>query len=493
MNNQIVCRVFSGKTIPKLTRKNANLTIRNHNDRLNESYSNKDIIKKMSIRNIELNEEYDKTKDNYISLFDKKIEQGIFRTTGLKPDAQIFDELLHDVNSEYWLTYKEHGFDSPYEFALEYFNECYKFDCEKFGKDKIISFVIHADEINRPLTDKYGYDIWHYHAHAVVVPTVEKVKYFSKRSKDKAGQVKERFQQVSRSKFWESKKGEPKSYEILQDEIYNHMQKTELFKELTRGTKGSKKDWQTVPDFKERMDEQRKLDKKIEAKKQEIELLKMKKEELLLSPTETILEDPQAKEFISEFNTVLKESHSNTYPELELEFNTKDDKWLNDKVEIYDEHISLLKTEKYIKMPLNEWENKKKIINVILKRSEKIKKFFNNKADGFIQSWNKIANGPSALKIKEYEKMKKELNKLGETSFDQNQEIQRLKSENENLKWYKTFYGKIIPILDKSFINGQNTFQYILNMFGFDLRTIEIIKQDLNKLNSKKNRSKMNR
>ena len=101
MNNQIVCRVFSGKTIPKLTRKNANLTIRNHNDRLNESYSNKDIIKKMSIRNIELNEEYDKTKDNYISLFDKKIEQGIFRTTGLKPDAQIFDELLHDVNSEY--------------------------------------------------------------------------------------------------------------------------------------------------------------------------------------------------------------------------------------------------------------------------------------------------------------------------------------------------------------------------------------------------------
>ena len=271
------------------------------------------------------------------------------------------------------------------------------------------------------------------------------------------------------------------------------MQKTELFKELTRGTKGSKKDWQTVPDFKERMDEQRKLDKKIEAKKQEIELLKMKKEELLLSPTETILEDPQAKEFISEFNTVLKESHSNTYPELELEFNTKDDKWLNDKVEIYDEHISLLKTEKYIKMPLNEWENKKKIINVILKRSEKIKKFFNNKADGFIQSWNKIANGPSALKIKEYEKMKKELNKLGETSFDQNQEIQRLKSENENLKWYKTFYGKIIPILDKSFINGQNTFQYILNMFGFDLRTREIIKQDLNKLNSKKNRSKMNR
>ena len=89
--------------------------------------------------------------------------------------------------------------------------------------------------------------------------------------------------------------------------------------------------------------------------------------------------------------------------------------------------------------------------------------------------------------------MKKELNKLGETSFDQNQEIQRLKSENENLKWYKTFYGKIIPILDKSFINGQNTFQYILNMFGFDLRTREIIKQDLNKLNSKKNRSKMNR
>ena len=144
-------------------------------------------------------------------------------------------------------------------------------------------------------------------------------------------------------------------------------------------------------------------------------------------------------------------------------------------------------------MPLNEWENKKKIINVILKRSEKIKKFFNNKADGFIQSWNKIANGPSALKIKEYEKMKKELNKLGETSFDQNQEIQRLKSENENLKWYKTFYGKIIPILDKSFINGQNTFQYILNMFGFDLRTREIIKQDLNKLNSKKNRSEMNR
>ena len=66
---------------------------------------------------------------------------------------------------------------------------------------------MHADEINRAMTEALGREVYHYHLHVVYVPVVEKQILWSKRCKDKAliDTVKEPVMQVSRSKKWASK------------------------------------------------------------------------------------------------------------------------------------------------------------------------------------------------------------------------------------------------------------------------------------------------
>ena len=109
------------------------------------------------------------------------------------------------------------------------------------GEQYILSAVMHADEINRAMTEALGREVYHYHLHVVYVPVVEKQILWSKRCKDKAlvGTVKETVMQVSRSKKWASKpllddagkpilqkNGKPvlkKSYSVLQDDFFNYM------------------------------------------------------------------------------------------------------------------------------------------------------------------------------------------------------------------------------------------------------------------------------
>ena len=61
------------------------------------------------------------------------------------------------------------------------------------GEQYILSAVMHADEINRAMTEALGREVYHYHLHVVYVPVVEKQILWSKRCKDKAlvGTVKE--------------------------------------------------------------------------------------------------------------------------------------------------------------------------------------------------------------------------------------------------------------------------------------------------------------
>ena len=54
--------------------------------------------------------------------------------------------------------------------------------CEQY----ILSAVMHADEINRAMTEALGREVYHYHLHVVYVPVVEKQILWSKRCKDKA-------------------------------------------------------------------------------------------------------------------------------------------------------------------------------------------------------------------------------------------------------------------------------------------------------------------
>ena len=127
---------------------------------------------------------------------------GTISTRGLKPDATYYCELIFDVNSAY---FDNHG---GYEFAKQFYADAYKAAVQIVGGEQyVLSAVMHADEINRAMTEALGREVYHYHLHVVYVPVVEKQILWLKRCKDKAlvGTVKETVMQVSRSKKWASK------------------------------------------------------------------------------------------------------------------------------------------------------------------------------------------------------------------------------------------------------------------------------------------------
>ena len=181
---------------------------------------------------------------------------------GLKPDATHYCELVFDVNSAY---FDNHG---GYEFAKQFYADAYKAAVQIVGGEQyILSAVIHADEINRAMTEALGREVYHYHLHVVYVPVVEKQILWSKRCKDKAlvGTVKETVVQVSRSKKWASKpllddagkpvlqkSGKPvlkKSYSVLQDDFFNYM-RAAGYTDVERGERGSTEEHLTITQFK---------------------------------------------------------------------------------------------------------------------------------------------------------------------------------------------------------------------------------------------------
>lgn len=286
-----------------------------HNERKTDSHANPDIIPERKDHNIQFIENY--KGELYTEVFDKLVEEKKISTSGLKGDAVLFNELLFDVNSEYWLNYDKEKYSSEEEFAKAYFGECLKAAEKKYGKENIISAVFHADEINRPLTEQYGYDVWHYHMHVVAIPTVQKEKLWSKRCKDPelVGTVKEIITQVSDSKFWAFKKGEQKSYEKFQDEIYEYIH--ESFPDLLRGQKGSKAKHLNPEEYKTLHDENKQLRNENARLKNEVEFK------------------------IEEYNSLV-----NKYNSLANKYNSLDDKYdkLLDDFEYLERRTDILKT-----------------------------------------------------------------------------------------------------------------------------------------------------
>ena len=204
-----------------------------HNERRNESYGNENVITEMSRYNIHFKDPGDET---YTEFFRRTEAEGVISTRGLRENATLIDEIIIDVNTQY---FEDHG---GYEYAKRFYEEAYHFIEKKFGSDNIVSAVMHADELNTEVSERLGKDVYHYHLHAMVIPVVEKEIRWSKRCKDPElrGTVKEVIHQVSHSKKWASniperdehgeimlrKNGKPKfrkSYSILQDEVYEHM------------------------------------------------------------------------------------------------------------------------------------------------------------------------------------------------------------------------------------------------------------------------------
>ena len=236
-----------------------------HNEREKDSYRNPDIIPQRAAWNVH----FKKPTASYTDLFAQLEAAETISTRGLKPDATHYCELVFDVNSAY---FDNHG---GYEFAKQFYEDAYKAAVQIVGGEQyILSAVMHADEINRAMTEALGREVYHYHLHVVYVPVVEKQILWSKRCKDKAlvGTVKETVMQVSRSKKWASKpllddagkpvlqkSGKPvlkKSYSVLQDDFFNYMRNAG-YTDVERGERGSTEEHLTVTQFKVRREQER--------------------------------------------------------------------------------------------------------------------------------------------------------------------------------------------------------------------------------------------
>ena len=274
-----------------------------HNEREKDSYRNPDIIPQRAAWNVH----FKKPTASYTDLFAQLEAAGTISTRGLKPDATHYCELVFDVNSAY---FDNHG---GYEFAKQFYEDAYKAAVQIVGGEQyILSAVMHADEINRAMTEALSREVYHYHLHVVYVPVVEKQILWSKRCKDKAlvGTVKETVMQVSRSKKWASKplldesgkpvlqkNGKPvlkKSYSVLQDNFFNFM-RAAGYTDIERGERGSTEEHLTVTQFKVQREQERlgSLSAQIDQKEQHLtqtsKALSKKEKELAIVQKKTVI------------------------------------------------------------------------------------------------------------------------------------------------------------------------------------------------------------
>ena len=232
----------------------SNFSIRErHNERMNESYGNGDILPERSALNVH----FKSCAGTYEQEFNRMVDDGAVSLRGLRQDAKVFDELVFDVNSAY---FENHG---GYEYAKQFFAEAYNLAAkEAGGEEYVLSAVLHADEKNKALSEQLGYDAFHYHLHVVYVPVVDKEIKWTKRCKDPAlaGTVKETVKQVSHSKKWPRFKGGNghwvNSYSLLQDRFYEHM-KSAGYTDFERGERGSDAVHLSVMEYKAKQEAER--------------------------------------------------------------------------------------------------------------------------------------------------------------------------------------------------------------------------------------------
>ncbi len=241
-------------------------------ERKNENYDNMNVDLSQTENNVHFKSCGDKTYNEYL---DRLIEEKKVSLRGLKPDATVFDEMILDVNTDYFF---QRG---SYEFAKQFYEDAFHFAERIYGKENIVSAVMHADELNTALSEAYGKPIYHYHLHIMALPVVDKEIKWSKRCKDKnlVGTVKEVIHQVSHSKKWKSakmldengnpilnSKGKPvyhSSYSILQDEFYEYMTNAG-YEGFTRGERGSTAEHLTSIEYK--TEKEKKRLKEVETK-----------------------------------------------------------------------------------------------------------------------------------------------------------------------------------------------------------------------------------
>ena len=278
--------------IDRTSVRNANLTkvqinnTQRHNEREKDSYTNPDIVPDRAALNIHFKE----PAGSYAEMFAQMEADKVISTRGLKDDANLYGELIFDVNSAY---FDNHG---GYDFAKQFYPDAYKSAIEIVGGEQfILSAVMHADERNQAMSEALGRDVYHYHLHVVYIPVVEKRVLWSKRCKNKSlvGTVKETITQVSSSKKWKSlpavdeqgkpilqKNGKPvlrKSYSVLQDDFFNAM-RAAGYTDVERGERGSSEEHLTVTQFKAEREQERLavLERQVEKKEKALQKVEQK-------------------------------------------------------------------------------------------------------------------------------------------------------------------------------------------------------------------------
>ncbi|MBQ6274299.1 MAG: plasmid recombination protein [Oscillospiraceae bacterium] len=237
-----------------------------HIERKNQNYENMNVDLSQSLRNVHFKCCEDPTYSQHL---DRLVEEGIVSLHGLKQDAKVFDEMIFDVNTDY---FEEHG---GYDYAIKFYWEVYRFAQKEYGPENIVSAVMHADELNTAVSEQMGYPVYHYHLHVVALPVVEKEIRYSKRCKDPelVGKVKEVVHQISHSKKWASQKvtdedGKThlvKSYSLLQDRFFEHMRGAG-FEDFERGERGSTAQHLSVTEFKVKKETERLENLQVTAK-----------------------------------------------------------------------------------------------------------------------------------------------------------------------------------------------------------------------------------
>jgi len=228
-----------------------------HNERRSKMPLNADIVPERLSMNVHFHQNFtpDGTPETYQQTIDRLLAERKIVKHNFKPKSAIVDELVLDVNSEY---FEENG---GYEFAKRFYEEAYSYAVKEVGsEDYIVSAILHADERHKELSERYGHDVFHYHIHIVYAPIVQKeIKWTKRAGPELQGKVKEVIPQINHTEKWPRKKVGGRfinEYSKLQDRYFEHMAAAG-FPSLQRGERGSAAEHLSVEEYKYRREKER--------------------------------------------------------------------------------------------------------------------------------------------------------------------------------------------------------------------------------------------